>query len=142
MEYIPYNHIRLNFERKTMKFKVQYYIKSNGEIPVLEFLDKLDKKMSAKMIRNIKLLEDNGNHLSMPYSESLSKGLFQLRAQSAGDISRIIYFFYHDNIIILTNGFIKKTNKTPVKHLLIAKKYKEEYLKYMRNNDENNELSR
>ena len=60
-----------------MKFKVQYYIKSNGEIPVLEFLDKLDKKMSAKMIRNIKLLEDNGNHLSMPYSESLSKGLFQ-----------------------------------------------------------------
>ncbi len=123
-----------------MKFKVQYYIKSNGEIPVSDFLDKLDSKMRAKMIRNIQLLEENGNYLSMPYSEALSKGLFQLRAQSAGNITRIIYFFYHDNTIILTNGFIKKTNKTPIKYLLIAQKYKDEYIKYMRHKHENNEL--
>ncbi|MDE5932815.1 MAG: type II toxin-antitoxin system RelE/ParE family toxin, partial [Lachnospiraceae bacterium] len=43
------------------------------------------------------------------------------------DISRIFYFFFADNKIILTNGFIKKTRKTPKAEIKLAKKYKMDY---------------
>ena len=40
-----------------------------------------------------------------------------------------MYFFCVDRRIILTNGFIKKTQKTPKKEIEKAKKYRKEYLK-------------
>ena len=41
----------------------------------------------------------------------------------------MLYFFYVDSRIVLTNGFIKKTNKTPIKEIEKAKKYRADYLK-------------
>jgi len=40
---------------------------------------------------------------------------------------RIFYFFIVNNKIILTNGFIKKTQKTPSSEIILAKKYKADY---------------
>ena len=54
-----------------------------------------------------------GNKLRMPYSRELSDGIFELRTQVGNDISRILYFFIVGKNIILTNGFRKKTEKTP-----------------------------
>ncbi len=123
-----------------MNFKVVYYVKSNGDVPVLNFLDRLDIKMTVVVMRNIILLEKNGHQLKMPYSKSLRKGLFELRTQSNGNITRIIYFFYHHKTIILTNGFVKKTNKTPPKEIRIAKAFQKEFIKRMRNENENSKL--
>ena len=53
--------------------------------------------------------------------------MFELRIKFASDISRIFYFFVVDNRIILTNGFIKKTSKTPKSEIELARKYKEDY---------------
>lgn len=39
-----------------------------------------------------------------------------------------MYFFYYNEKIILTNGFIKKTQKTPKKEIDLAKKYRKEYI--------------
>ena len=58
----------------------------------------------------------------------LSEGIFELRAQAGSDISRVLYFFYVDQHIILTNGFIKKTQKTPPQEIERAKKYRADYL--------------
>ena len=43
------------------------------------------------------------------------EGIFELRAKVGSDITRVLYFFYVERHIILTNGFIKKTQKTPRK---------------------------
>ena len=45
------------------------------------------------------------------------------------DITRVMYFFYVDRHIILTNGFIKKTQKTPQSEIEKAKRYRSDYLK-------------
>ena len=64
----------------------------------------------------------------MPYSEHLVGGIFELRIKSGSDISRVLYFFVIGRKIVLTNGFIKKTAKTPKSEIETAQKYRGEYL--------------
>lgn len=111
------------------KFEVEFYEKLNGEQPAKEFLLGLDKKMRAKMVDTITILQDNGYELREHYSKHLSEGIFELRAKLDSDITRVLYFFYVDRHIILTNGFIKKTQKTPPAEIEKAKKYRADYLK-------------
>ena len=89
----------------------------------------LDNKMRAKMASMISLLQENGYNLREPYSKHLSEGIFELRAKVGSDITRVMYFFYIDRRVILTNGFVKKTKKTPLKELEKAKKYRQDYLR-------------
>lgn len=109
--------------------EVEFYALSNGTEPAKDFLQGLDIKMRAKMIRTIELLQSNGTDLRMPYSENLEDGIFELRAKVGSDISRVLYFFYVGNKAILTSGFIKKTQKTPSVEIERAKRYRADYLK-------------
>ncbi|MDR2900854.1 MAG: type II toxin-antitoxin system RelE/ParE family toxin [Treponema sp.] len=108
-------------------FDVKYYELPNGEKPVQQFIDSLNVKMRVKALGCIEILEEFGNQLREPFSKPISKGLFELRIQFAGDITRIFYFFFKDNIIVLTNGFIKKIRKTPPGEIALALKYKKDY---------------
>ena len=111
------------------RFEVLFYETEKGEQPAKEFLLSLDKKMRAKMVDTISILQDNGYEVREPYSKHLSEGIFELRAKLGTDITRVLYFFYVDRHIILTNGFIKKSNKTPTKEIERAKKYRSDYLR-------------
>lgn len=111
------------------KFEVEFYEKANGEQPAKEFLLSLDKKLRAKLADTIMILQDNGYELREPYSKHISEGIFELRAKQGSDITRVMYFFYVDRHIILTNGFIKKTQKTPQSEIEKAKRYRADYLK-------------
>lgn len=104
-----------------------FYRLPNGDKPVKLFLDSLDDKMRAKALYGLSILEEFGSQLREPYSKPLGDGLFELRIKFASDITRIFYFFVVDNKIILTNGFIKKTMKTPRGELELARKYKVDY---------------
>lgn len=108
-------------------WKVEFYESETGQMPVQDFLESLDLKMRAKAVKDIGLLEEMGNSIREPYSKPMGDGLFELRIKFAGDITRIFYFFYVGSKIILTNGFVKKTPKTPAKELEKALKYKAEY---------------
>lgn len=94
------------------EFEIIFYDEPDGTEPVIEFLNSLDLKMRAKMLRTIQLLSVNGTELREPYSKALEDGIFELRAKVGSDISRVLYFFIVKHKAILTNGFIKKTNKT------------------------------
>ena len=108
-------------------FSVEFYELPNGKVPVAEFIKSLDAKMRVKAVDSISILEEYGTKLREPYSKALGDGIFELRIKFASDITRIFYFFYVDNKIVLTNGFIKKTNKLPVGELDKAKKYRADY---------------
>ena len=110
-------------------FEVEFYEKENGEQPAKEFLLSLDKKLRAKLADTIIILQDNGYELREPYSKHISEGIFELRAKQGSDTTRVMYFFYVDRHIILTNGFIKKTQKTPQSEIEKAKRYRSDYLK-------------
>lgn len=94
------------------KFLVAYYETADGVCPAEDFIKGQDIKMRAKIYRMLELLEERGNTLRMPYSEHLEDGIFEVRTQVGSHIARILYFFFVGRKIILTNGFMKKTQKT------------------------------
>ena len=109
-------------------FDVEYYEKEDGTLPAEEFILSLDAKMQAKMFRELELLETFGNELREPHSKPLGDGIYEIRAKVASDITRVLYFFVVNKKIILTNGFGKKTQKTPDSEITLAKKYRKDYL--------------
>ena len=60
----------------------------------------------------------------------------ELRAKVGSDISRVLYFFVIGHKVVLTNGFIKKTQKTPKSEIKRAKRYRADYLRRKENNDD------
>ena len=110
---------------------IEFFDKENGSEPAKEFIFSLDKKMRTKVLFILDILADNGYELREPYSKHLEDGIFELRAKVGSDISRVLYFFYVGSRIVLTNGFIKKTQKTPEQQIKLAKQYRAEYLKRM-----------
>ncbi len=126
MRYISYNKVK---ETNINPFIVEFYETEDGKKPVEEFLDSLNEKMAAKMVGLMELLEEKGNELRMPYSEALGDGIFELRCKQGTDITRALYFFYYGGKIIITNGFTKKTQKTPPNEIKIAKQRREDWIK-------------
>jgi phage-related protein len=108
-------------------FSLEFYKTKDGRKPVEEFMVGLDNKMRTKAIHELMLLRDKGNKLREPFSKALADGIFELRIQQGSNDSRIFYFFFVGAKIILTNGFIKKTQKTPAAQLALAKQYKRDY---------------
>ena len=108
-------------------FDIDYYQLPNGDKPVEIFMSGLDKKMGAKAMQSIAILKEYGNTLREPYSKAVGDGLFELRIKFASDITRIFYFFVVNNKIVVTNGFLKKTMRTPKSELDLARKYKADY---------------
>lgn len=108
-------------------YEIEFYETENGKCPMIEFLDSLDPKIKAKTLRTIDLLETNGKNLREPYSNPMGDGMFELRTKQGSNITRVFYFFFVGNKAVLTNGFVKKTKKTPKSELDLVRKYKSDY---------------
>ena len=111
------------------ELEVVFYEQADGTIPAQDFLLSLNKKMRTKLARTISLLERNGYELRKLYSKPLGDGIFELRAQVATNISRVLYFFVVNGKAVLTHGFVKKTDKTPKAEIKRAQNYREDYLR-------------
>ena len=110
------------------EFEIVFYDKPDGSEPAMEFIMSLNDKMQARVLRTIDLLSKNGAELREPYSKHLVDGIFEIRAKVGSDISRVLYFFVVGHKVVITNGFIKKTQNTPKNKIELAKKYRNEYL--------------
>ncbi|MBD5548321.1 MAG: type II toxin-antitoxin system RelE/ParE family toxin [Lachnospiraceae bacterium] len=117
------------------KFEVEFYTKDNGEKPAKDFIISLDVKMRAKILGIIEVLEEKGNQLREPYSKQLDDGIFEIRGKVGTDITRVLYFFYYGRKIILTNGFVKKTQEASKQEIKLAKTYRKDYLERVKNNE-------
>ena len=73
-------------------------------------------------------LEEKGTELREPYSASLEDGIFELRCKLGSNITRALYFFYVGKRIVVTNGFVKKTQKTPPKEIKLAKDRRKDWI--------------
>jgi phage-related protein len=56
-----------------------------------------------------------------------STGLFEIRVEVGSSIYRVFSFFDKGNLVILVNGFQKKTQKTPKSEIELAEKLKQQY---------------
>jgi phage-related protein len=93
-----------------------------------EFLAKQRPKVKDKIIWTLKLIEEV-QHVPEIYLKHLegTAGLFEIRVQSGNEIFRIFCFFDEGKLIVLANGFQKKTQKTPKQEIEKALKIKDLY---------------
>ena len=102
----------------------------DDSVPMIDFIDGLSIKERALILKNIeKLVEykNNDYSLSPKFTKYLRDGIFELKVELQNKTSRSLYFYEKNQMIIFTNGFIKKTQKTPPKEIEKAKAIKEAY---------------
>lgn len=73
------------------------------------------------------LLLKTQERLSAKFVKFIRDGIFELRTEYNGNIYRVFFIFDDGNIVVLFNGFQKKTQKTPDSEIEKAIKIKEEY---------------
>lgn len=93
-----------------------------------DFYEKQKQKVKDKIIWTIRLIE-NVPQIPQEYLKHIegTEGLYEIRVKLGSDIFRIFCFFDKGKLIVLTNGFQKKTQKTPKNELEKALKIKREY---------------
>ena len=86
-----------------------------------DFLESLPVKVQNKIFKIIEAVEIL-QRVPQQYLKSISgaKGLFEVRIQLGSDIWRVFCFFENERLVILLNGFIKKTQKTPKEEIKLA----------------------
>ena len=107
--------------------RVEYYSTSQGKVPVLEFIDSLDGRTQTKFFAKLKLLEAFGRKLPMPHAKYVGDHIFEFRLSGVEGEVRVMYFFYDGDKAVLTNGFLKKTNKLPANEKETAIQRRSEY---------------
>ena len=75
----------------------------------------------ARVIRYAERMEMYGPDLGMPHTRAMGDGPFELRLKAREGIARIFYCTRVGRRIVMLHQFIKKTEKTPAKELLVAR---------------------
>lgn len=109
-----------------------YYGTGAHKPPVQEFVDSLDFKTQQKFFYVRELLEEFGHKLPFPHAKYIGNEIFELRFHGREGRIRVLYFFFHQNKVIFTNGFIKKTGKVPRREIELAIKRREDFLNSQR----------
>lgn len=113
---------------KVGKLACYYYVTESDRSPVREFIDSLDASSQRKFFFVKALLEEFGHRLPQPHAKYVGDEIFELRFKGReGDI-RVLYFFFHKNEAIFTNGFIKKTGKLPAREKALAIERRQAFL--------------
>jgi phage-related protein len=96
----------------------------------IDFYKKLDLGVKSKfkyVFELIKQVERIPKKFLAPMTGC--EGLFEIRIEYQSNIYRVFCCFDKGNLVVLFNGFQKKTQKTPKKEIAKAMKFKEEYFK-------------
>lgn len=114
-----------------MNRKIEFYKTKDGFCPVLDFLDSLPGKAAQKVTWTLRLIK-NIEKVPITYLKKLSgrkEDIWEIRTILGSNTYRLLCFWDNDSLIIVTHGFIKKTNKIPAKQIETAIRYKNEYFR-------------
>ena len=94
----------------------------------LDFFGKLKTEVKKKFNWTLQLIE-TVDRVPEKYFKHLTgtNGLYEVRVEVGSDIFRVFCFFDKGQLIILVNGFQKKTLKTPTNEIELAEKLKKQY---------------
>ena len=109
-----------------MDNKVREVISYKGHFE--KFLKAQTPKVQDKVFKIIEIIETY-EQVPTTYLKSIKRtdGLYEARIKLGSNIWRVFCFFDKGKLVILLNGFTKKTQKTPKKEIDRALKLKKEY---------------
>lgn len=85
--------------------------------------------LQARYIALTDRMLEHGPNLGLPHTDAFGGGLFELRLKGAEGIARVFFCTMVGQEIVMLHSFIKKSVKTPVKELLLAKQRMKEIKK-------------
>jgi phage-related protein len=91
-----------------------------------EFYNKQTQKVQERILWTIRIIRDI-SFVPKKYLKHIFDGIYEIRVSSGNNIFRIFCFFDQGQLVILLNGFQKKTQKTPANEIERAKKLKKQY---------------
>ena len=100
-------------ERKIRAFK--HYFR--------DFINEIEEAAADKIFKVLDILKMN-MRVSAKFVKAVGDGLFELRVEYESNIYRVFFIFDRGDVVILFNGFQKKSQKTPQKELEKAKRIK------------------
>jgi len=115
-----------------MAVTTYYFCTESGESPVKDFIDSLDGASQRKFFYVKGLLEAFGHKLPQPHAKYAGDGIFELRFTGIQGDLRVLYFFFHHDQAIFTNGFVKRTKKLPPREKRLALERRKAFLQCQR----------
>jgi phage-related protein len=98
------------------------------------FIDSVDNSVRRKIDYVLDMLKTQ-KRINSKFVKLIKDGVYELRVEWESNIYRVFFIFDEGNIVVLFNGFQKKTRKTPQAEIEKALKIKEEYYEYKRKHD-------
>ncbi|MBU2497977.1 MAG: type II toxin-antitoxin system RelE/ParE family toxin [Proteobacteria bacterium] len=112
-----------------MPRNILFYTTETGKRPVEEFLDSLESKEAQKILWVLKLIEEL-DRIPSQYFKKLTgtEEIWECRARTKSKAIRIFGFFVNGDTLVLTHGYAKKSQRTDVREIKLAEKYRSDYL--------------
>jgi phage-related protein len=110
------------------EWEVEFYRRSSGRCPALDFLRSLSEEEKVFVNRALDRLRTYGRDLDRPHVAHLRDHIYELRIHTSASQVRLLYFFVYVNRIIVTHGFKKKTRGVPQQEVDAAIRYRADYL--------------
>jgi len=108
--------LKQNFKRNIVYYKHYYldFFKEQTEAVKLKF------NWTLGIIATMERVPDK-------FFKHIDDGIYEVRVEVGGNIFRVFSFFDEGKLVILLNGFQKKTQKTPNNEIVLPKKIKKDY---------------
>ncbi len=100
---------------------VRFYRSENGKEPVREWLrglEEADRRAIGLDLMRVQF----GWPIGMPLVRSLKDGLWEVRSSLPSQRIARLMLCFHDGVLIVLHGFIKKSQKTPADDLTLARR--------------------
>ena len=107
---------------------ISFYRTASGKCPVEKHLDSLTDMQATKISWVLKLIREI-DYVPVKYFKKLvnTNDIWEVRVDIGKNTFRLLGFFHGQELIILTNSFQKKSQKTPLKEIRLAEKRKKDY---------------
>lgn len=107
-------------------FQVKFFTSARGENLIKSFLDGLQAKLREKVVADIMFLEEYGYQAQRPKAALLRDKIYELRT-SLGHLEVRLLYFFDKELIILTHGFLKKSDAVPPSEIAKAVNIRADY---------------
>jgi len=103
------------YNENEKEYQVKFYQNSqSSKSAVFDYVENLDLKAKAKVLKYIEFLRQHQGYLDESYSRHIKGKIRELRVDFGRQRHRIFYVMFIKKTIILLYAFLKKTDKTPI----------------------------
>lgn len=109
------------------KTKVVFYREDDSSVPVLDWLTGLSDRAKDRCVARLARLAQLGYELRRPEADFVVDGIYELRAKCSGINFRILYFFYGQQAVVVSHGFVKQQARVPGREIQLCRRRKSSF---------------